>query len=302
MELEALLGGKVLAYITSDRPAFETAIDWQVIDPLIEQLEAIGKTGTLILFLYTRGGDTSAAWNIVSLLRLYCDRLVAVIPHRAHSAGTIIAIGADELVMTRHATLGPIDPHETNPLIPKGDDGTPFPVSVEAVSGYIELARSELGVKDPDVILKELSAHVHPLVLGQAYRSRAQVKALAKRLLRRQIKEPGMIEQTASFLCGGCGSHDYTITRREAREDLGLQVRYPEGKLDSLVKDIYSGLRSELMGPAEKLTERDDVKSVKAGFLESLSGGTTYYSYDYQVTGGTPKLAQQGWHNNRMPC
>ena len=291
--LEDALGGRVLTYITSDRPAFEISIDW----------EAIGPSETLALFLYTRGGDTSAAWNIISLLRLYCQKLIVVVPHRAHSAGTIIAIGADEILMTRQATLGPIDPHETNPLVPKGDDGTPMAVSVEAVNGYIELAHSELGVKDGGLILSELTERIHPLVLGQAYRSRMQARQLARKLLRYQIKEPGTIERASAFLAGGCGSHDYTINRREAKEDLGLSVRYPEESLDRLIKALYNDLMSELMGAPMKLTERDDVRSMKSGFLESLPGGSSYYSYDYLVVpkdGANPaqtKLMEKGWHN-----
>lgn len=32
-----------------------------------------------------------------------------LIPYRAHSAATVIALGADEIVMTKKAELGPID-------------------------------------------------------------------------------------------------------------------------------------------------------------------------------------------------
>lgn len=295
--LEERLGGKVISYLTSDRPAFETTIDFKVIEPLTGHLEAMGEVETLVLFLCTRGGDTSAAWDIINRLRLYCGRLIAIIPEKAHSAGTIIAIGADSIMMTRKATLGPIDPHETNPLIPKGDDGVPFPVSVEAVQGYIDLAVKELGVKDPGIILTELSSKIHPLVLGQAYRSRAQVGTMARKLLGHQIKDTGAIERTASFLCGGCGSHDYTINRREAREDLSLSVEYPDHGLERLIDALYSDFRRELMGPALCLTEREDVKSVKSGFVESLMG-SSYYSYDYQVlpAPSKAKLIEEGWH------
>lgn len=91
-KLEENLGSKVLVYITSDRAGFEANIAQDVIDLFINQLDSIGIQQKISLYLYTRGGDTAAAWNIVNLLRQYCDELEVVIPHKAHSAGTLISI------------------------------------------------------------------------------------------------------------------------------------------------------------------------------------------------------------------
>jgi ClpP class serine protease len=38
-------------------------------------------------------------WPLVTLLRQYCKRLAVLVPFRAHSAGTLISLGADEIVM-----------------------------------------------------------------------------------------------------------------------------------------------------------------------------------------------------------
>ena len=97
--LETEFEGPVIAYITGDRPGFETRIAQDVIDLFIAQLDKIGPVERIVLYLYTRGGDTSAAWNIVNLLKMYCDDLMVIIPHKAHSAGTIISLGANKIVM-----------------------------------------------------------------------------------------------------------------------------------------------------------------------------------------------------------
>ena len=92
-----------------------------VIDYFIDHLDKIGPCNKISLVLYTRGGDTSAARNIVNLLRMYCDILQVIVPHKAHSSGTIISLGANEVVMTKQATLGPIDPSlhtALNPQVP----------------------------------------------------------------------------------------------------------------------------------------------------------------------------------------
>src|SRR5574344_274238 len=104
--LEEELNTKIITYITSDRRGFETQIAQDVIDLFINQLDGIGVVPKISLFLYTQGGDTAAAWNIVNLLKMYCDELEVIVPHKAHSAGTIISLGANQIVMTKQATLG----------------------------------------------------------------------------------------------------------------------------------------------------------------------------------------------------
>ncbi len=50
------------------------------------------------------------------MLRMFCDELEVIVPARARSAGTLMCLGADKVVMTKQATLGPIDPSLTGPL------------------------------------------------------------------------------------------------------------------------------------------------------------------------------------------
>lgn len=84
--------------------------------PLYDQLRAMGPQPAIDLVLHTMGGDAEAPSRIVALLREYCDELAVLIPHRAHSAGTLLALGANEIVMTPLSILGPIDPQRTHPL------------------------------------------------------------------------------------------------------------------------------------------------------------------------------------------
>ena len=128
---------KVLAYVTGDRRGLETQIHSDCIDLFVDLLDHIGPTKKISLLLHTNGGQTLAAWRLVNLLRIYCDELEILIPMKALSAGTLIFIGADTLVMTKQAALGPIDPSVNNPLNPQVTMGNQpmgvVPVSVEAV-------------------------------------------------------------------------------------------------------------------------------------------------------------------------
>ena len=318
-DLENRLNSKLLVYITSDKPGFETQIGQDVIDFFIEQLDKIGIVDKISLLLYTRGGDTAAAWNIVNLIKQYCEHFEVVIPHKAHSAGTLISIGANSIIMTKQATLGPIDPSVNNPLnpqIPNAPLGVTFPVSVEAVKGYLEFAKEELRIKDDMAlsnILIKLADMVHPLVLGQVYRSRAQIKMLAEKLLKNQISDMKKIQKIISFLCSDSGSHDYTINRREAKTSLGLNIVKPDDEMYILIKNIYDSISSELefttpFDPSIVLTSHNGEYEVKRGLIESTNGGSSYFltkgKFSMQMINGQPNLQDnrifEGWKYE--PC
>lgn len=285
--LEQEFETKILTYITSDRAGFEIQIEQDAVDLFINHLDCIGSVPKISLYLYTRGGNISVAWNIINLLRQYCDELQVIIPHKAHSAGTLMSIGANSIVMTKQATLGPIDPSintPLNPLIP-GRSGATLPVSVEAVKGYLEFAKEELSIKDDIAlanILIKLSDSVHPLVLGNVYRSRAQIKMLAEKLLINQVTEPTKIKEIISFLCSDSGSHDYTINRREALNNLGLNIITPNDTQYRTIKDIYDDISHEL-GFGIPLDRKNIASTnggeycVRRGLIESLSGGSHYF-------------------------
>src|SRR5882672_1237477 len=65
---------------------------------------------TIEIILHTPGGLVLAATQIAQALADHDGRIVAVVPHYAMSGGTLIALAADEIVIDRHAALGPVDP------------------------------------------------------------------------------------------------------------------------------------------------------------------------------------------------
>lgn len=281
-KLEKTYEAKIISYITGDKPSFEAQIAGDAIDIFIRHLEEIGVVNRIVLFLYTRGGNTAAAWNIINLLRMYCEELYVIIPHKAHSSGTLISIGANKIIMTKQATLSPIDPSlntQLNPIIPNSN-GKTSPVSVEAVNGYIELAKNEFGLRESQLsdIMIKLTDFVHPLVLGQVYRSRMQIKMLAKRLLKNQINDQEIVDRITDFLCSDSGSHDYTINRREAKTDLKLNIENPTEEQYKLIKKLFDDFSTEL-----ELIKPFDVQlingafAVRRCFIESIEGGSDYF-------------------------
>lgn len=65
----------------------------------------------LTLIVHTPGGEIGAAETIVSYLRSkFHDRIEVIVPTFAMSAGTMISMAAERIVMGRQSQLGPIDP------------------------------------------------------------------------------------------------------------------------------------------------------------------------------------------------
>ncbi len=104
-QIENLRGSKAILYVTGDRVGLDTQIGQDAVDLFVEHLDTLGPVQKLTLILYTLGGNTSAAWNLVNLLQIYCDELEIITPGKCRSAGTLISLGAKQIVMTKQATL-----------------------------------------------------------------------------------------------------------------------------------------------------------------------------------------------------
>jgi len=296
--LETNRNSKLLVYFTGDRPGMETQIATDVLEYFSDHLDKIGKVEKISLFLYTRGGDTMAAYSLVNLIRQFCTNFEVIIPSKARSSGTIISLGADDIMMTKQATLGPIDPSLNSPFNPQdprfpNNPQARLPVSVESIQGFFDFAKQELKINDEAnlrEVLLNLSQNVHPLVLGNVYRSRTQIQMVAKKLLTKQLgaAQAEKINKIIAFLCSDSGSHDYAIYRNEARDELGLSIQKPSDEQYERINAIFEDIRKELklLNPFNANLELGPHSTVNYScrrvLLESVDGGTDVY-----VTEGT---------------
>ena len=83
-------------------------IDYQGFDHVVQQLPDT-KRDKVLLVLVTLGGDIDAAYRIVSYLRANYTSVTVLVPGMCKSAGTLICVGAHELVMGERGELGPLD-------------------------------------------------------------------------------------------------------------------------------------------------------------------------------------------------
>ena len=255
-KLETQTGTKVITYATGERPSLQTVVAGDAHSIVYSHLVQLDQTladvsrdrRRLGFFLYTSGGVSTAAWGVVNLLRDFADTLLVFAPYKALSAGTLIALGADELYLTRLGQLSPVDPSLNspyNPVVAQTPGAPPqfLPVSVEAVMGYISLAQ-DIGLKGDEAlstVLKSLTDKVHPLALGDVYRSREQITNLASRLLKMGKRDltPSQIESIVETLTKRLGSHDYLINRSEAKQLLGGWVKDPDPSTEQTMMELY---------------------------------------------------------------
>ena len=226
-------------------------------------------------------------WRLVSMIREYCDKFSVLAPYKAHSSATMIALGADEIVMSNLSELSPIDPSTTNVFNPL-DSTNPqnrIPISVEDVMAYFDLAKNKFGIKGDEELSRiftkfiESNPQIHPLALGNVNRIHNLTRTLAKRLLKShkmQLKEDE-IEKIVDYFTEKLYSHQYLIGRKEAEEDLGIKTIVDANDiLSKAMTDLYEEYNKELefgkiWNPENELglNAVQNKKNYKIAFIES---------------------------------
>jgi hypothetical protein len=313
-KIEQLRKSKVICYLTGDRPQFPTKVGEDVVPILYRHLEQIGEQENIDLFLYTRGGDMVVPIRIVKLIRNYCKKFSVLIPYRCHSAGTLICLGADEILMTKLAELTPVDPtseaHPFNPKTPNPanpQQSIPLPVSVEDVRSYLAFAKEELkGDKGDMVDLYSRmtnqsypnNTHLHPLALGNVYRVQKMIKIITKILLDLNFttssrKNDETISKIIKEITEDICVHNYPIYVDEAK-GLGLTVLSPDKDLEQIIWTLFD-LYSKEMKLLEQFNPVEEIgtNSVMMGncfgaFIES-SVGIDAFNFKYQIARPQPQ-------------
>lgn len=287
-QIERIRNSRIITYLTSDRQGpINARVAMDIIPIISKQLQTIGKTQNIDLFLYSSGGDTMVPWRLVSMIREYCDKFSVLVPYKAHSAATMIALGADEIIMSDLSEISPIDPSTANVFNPQ-DPQNPqakIPISVEDVMAYFDLAKNKFGIKNDEELAKifnkfvESNPQIHPLALGNVNRTHNLIRILAKRLLKSHktpMKEDE-IEKIVDYFTEKLYSHQYFIGRKEAKEDLGLKnVQYAENLLPKILTELYDEYRKEmdlgkLWNPENELglNAIQNKKDYKIAYIES---------------------------------
>jgi len=325
--IEEKFNTKVIVYITVDRingPGASIAKD--ILNIFQRHLDAIGVEENITLFLYSTGGDVDVPWRLVTLIREYCRNFNVIVPYKAHSAATLICLGANEIIMGKMSELSPVDPSTSNAFNPD-DPKNPLrkiPITVEDVSSFIQLVKREFEKNDNAInqtevicnIFKQLTDKIHPLALGNVQRAHSQIRDLSKKLLGLHMKNDteedlSKIEKVVNILTEKLYSHNHMIPRYEAKNIIGLNVKYLDESNEDTIKDLFNYYKKnlnigEMFNPLELLGEDESVNlSLIIALLETLKT-EDQYSLEANILkqkkiGIKPnvQIIKQGWQSIR---
>jgi hypothetical protein len=253
--IEGLRGSKVVTYLLGDRQPFPGVLAEDAVRPMYDHLRTVGheKVPKIDLYLYSRGGFTEVPWRIVSMIREHCKTFGVLVPYKAHSAATLIALGADEIVMGRKGELGPVDPALN--LRRPGEGGTVVQeeIRVEDVMAYLLFLRDRAGLKDQAALaetVKVLPAKLPPWTVGSIYRAHSNIRLVAQKLLAsHSLKmEKRRSRSIIDALTEKIYQHGHAIGRQEAME-IGLPIVEPEPELEDAMWELFNKYEDVLQLP-----------------------------------------------------
>ncbi len=79
-------------------------------EEILRALESTDEDRDIDLVLHTPGGLVLASLQIARAIKNRKGKVRVIVPHYAMSGGTLIALAADEIIMSKNAVLGPVDP------------------------------------------------------------------------------------------------------------------------------------------------------------------------------------------------
>ena len=209
----------LLCYVSGD----ESWIDHDDTMPFVDLLHNAPLDQDLDLLLHTTGGSVDAAEKLMGMMRNHVATatLRIVVPDFAKSAGTLMVLGADSVVMSDMSELGPIDPQ------------TRLFDRWQSVQNYLDAYQAHANVlkADPDNVASGIMlGKLDPATVRLCEVAKNRARQAAEGLLRRgMFRDGGNWSQTVSELLDTTRwqSHGQMISWEDAGDpQLGLTVEY----------------------------------------------------------------------------
>ena len=271
-KLGKLFGAPVICYWNNPRGS----ICGNDVIALYEILDRLGRHDEIYLFVKSDGGNGKASLRFVSLLRQYCQKLVALVPLECSSAATMVVLGADEIRMGPMAHLSAVDTSLTHDLSPIDRDNDRVSVSLDELNRVVRLWRKEN--KENTNPYQFLFEHVHPLVIGAVDRAESLSIMLCKEILSYHMSDEEKVSEIAGTLNSRYPSHGYPILLNEAKS-LGLNVKSMDSETHQLLLDL-NNLYSEMGQKAT--TDFDEIRAHGNEILNILESSSiqVYFQQD----------------------
>lgn len=255
-EIEQDTGRILLCFVGGDRAEIQRDDTVGFVD-LLHNVHAGDEVD---LLLHSVGGDIDAAEKLIRLVRAKVGEgatIRVIIPEYAKSAATLMALGADQLVMSDSSELGAIDP-QVHLHDGRGND------ICHSVLVYLEAFREHARAlrDDPnDPVAQLMFDKFEPTIVKKFEGIRDRARNLAENLLKRRGLNYSKITSDLMDITRW-QSHNQMIGAEEAR-DIGLEVVIlsADDPIWQRYWQLYCLLRLAVQNP-EKIFESDFVSLV----------------------------------------
>lgn len=250
---------KLICYVSETAPLVR-----EDVMPLMDLLHEVPMGTSIDFLLNTPGGDVGAADKIARILRRRVGShgtLRVIVPDYAKSAGTLLALGADTIVMSDSSELGPIDPQ----IITRNPKGQLVQHPAHTyVDGYDALARKINGPRSEDGSVdaeEQLLDKIDPAQLNLCRQLIERSRQLAEALLKQGMLQDGSYTKVAGDLTDNerwHSDHGAVIDSEDAQA-MGLHIEYmaPNCKEWQAYWRLYCEQRLSLEPRDSKLFESD---------------------------------------------
>jgi Serine dehydrogenase proteinase len=248
-------GSKLICFVAADKVEISRE-DTLGFGDLLHNIDP----GTPIdLLLQTLGGDIDAAEKLITMVQKIAGeaRLRVIVPDCAKSAGTLMALGADQIMMSNSSELGPIDPQ-----VPWRDRSGN--ILMHSVNAHLDaLARYEKALADnpDDQVARMMLEKLEPGTIELFRNLHNRARALAEQLLRsRMLKEDNWTQPVSELLDTNRWYTHGQVIDAKAAEDMGLNVEVmdPDGECWREIWQLYCLQRVAILDH-ERLYESDFV-------------------------------------------
>lgn len=243
-------------------------------DFLIDECIKKRRRKNVILFIATFGGNADAAYRIARTLQNnYKDgKFYAFVPSVCASAGTLLVMGADVLILTDHAELGPIDVQlvktdeigeRTSGLTPihaleylRDEANTLFErqfARLRFIRRFSTNVAAKIATEITTGLMSNLYEQIDPIRVAEVNRSLRVAHDYGTRIAR-NLKQ-GALEQ----LLSNYKAHDFVIDPNEARE-LFETIEEPKVALKALEIVMKPYIKEYLYGEVPQVTYFEEPK------------------------------------------
>lgn len=291
----------VAALLDADILIYNGSIDRWTDRQVIDLCRKRKRRPNVMLILVTEGGDPDVAYRISRLLQFSYKRFWCFVSGYCKSAGTLLVLGAHELILSDHGELGPLDVQMAKKdEMWESESGLTVMTALTALhekarlsfehffvqtkiktGGNITLrTATEIAAKLTTGLFGPIYQQIDPMHVGEAGRSMSIAREYGRRLMN---KSQNFTLEVLDFLISGYPTHSFVIDSIEARAFFS-HVRKPtaeENVLMELLGDraciplqrdepIIEFLSSEVKEAVQNVEAKADGKIAQ---IEPIGGG-----------------------------